>query len=186
LKKEGTAENPEYVLTVSVSEAQLKENLQTKITLKSNYPRQKLVEIPITAMLDQQSVTIKQQAPPPPQISTPSVPVPVLNVFITGGVKGKELKHTIAMKTPVKQAFKITKVECPLYFLKVSIVPPKPVKDKKQTEKETKVIVILTKTTPAGTISGDIMLHTNDPKQPMMKLKVYGIVAETDVTAKRE
>jgi hypothetical protein len=178
LKKEGTADNPEYILTVSVSEAQLNENLQTKITLKSNYPKQKLAEIPVTAMLDQQSVTIKQQAPPPPQVSTPSVPVPVLNVFITGGVKGKELKHTIALKTPVKQAFKITKVDCPLYFLKVSIVPPKPVKDKKQVEKETKVIITLLKTTPAGTISGDIMLHTNDPKQPMIKLKVYGIVAE--------
>ena|GEM_PF-2849172 len=179
MKKEGSAENPEYVLNVSVSEAQLKENLQTKITLKSNYPKQKQVEIYVTAILDRQSVAIKQTPPPPPVvIPTPSIPVPELNVFITGGVKGKELKHTVALKTPVKQEFKITKVDCPLYFLGVSVVPPKPVKDKKQTEKETKVIITLLKTTPAGTISGDIMLHTNDRKQPLIKLKVYGIVAE--------
>jgi len=92
--------------------------------------------------------------------------------FFLGLVKkGDEKKCAVTISTVHKDPLKIEKIDNPLPHLSVDIKP-------KVEGKEYILTAALKPDAPAGNIKGEVVIHTNDPDQPVLKLPVYAYVEE--------
>ena len=167
--REDSSTNPsQRTLDVTVSEGTFKDNLNGKIILKTNHPKRPIIEIPVTA-----SSGTPVSLPRPTTTPTASSPVgpPILDVFMPPTTKGKASIQTVIIKPETDADFDITKADSPLKFLTAQIEP-------KNEKGENRVTVTITNDAPAGTISGEIKLQTTNPKQPIIRLRVRGVVNE--------
>jgi len=145
---------PRYRVTVTLSENAPIGEVHTTIVIHTNHPREPKVEIPVRA-------TIKGAVDFRPGL-----------LFLGIVKKGQEGKGTIVLSTAGDQPLKIEKIDNPLDHVSVEVRP--------QIEGKAYVITAtLGDTAPAGTIEGELVIHTNDPDQPQIGVPVYGLVEES-------
>ncbi len=168
LRQDSSTNPSQRTLDVTVSEGTFKDSLNGKIILKTNHAKRPVIEIPVSA-----SSGTPVSLPRPTATPTASSPVgpPILDVFMPPTTKGKASVQTVIIKPETDEDFDITKANSPLKFLTAQIEP-------KKEPGVNRVTVTITSDAPVGTISGDIKLTTTDPKQPLIRLRVRGVVNE--------
>jgi hypothetical protein len=121
------------------------------VTLHTNHPKEPQVEIPVTAI-----VKGNVEASP--------------GMFFFGYIKkGQVARTTVVLRNASESPLAIERIESPLDFLVVDIT-------EKQAGREYLVTATLTDPAPLGSVKGDVVVHTNDPHQPQIRVPVYGIV----------
>jgi predicted double-glycine peptidase len=127
--------------------------LKCKITVRTNHPKEPVVEVPVTV-----DVTGDVEASP--------------NMFFLGLLKkGEGVSKTITLSTTSDEPLTIRKIDAPFDYVVVKALPQ--IEGKKYT-----VTATLKETAPLGLIKGEITIHTNNQDQPEIKLPVYALVEE--------
>ncbi len=128
---------------------------QGEITIHSNHPRQPRTAIPIS--LDVRGAIWAEP-----------------NKLLLGILhEGSTISRAIQIRTSSEQHFDVMKVQSPYSFLSIDIVP-------KRKGKEYVLTATLKPDAPLGSIKTNIIVHTNDPDQPEIKIPVYAYVEEPE------
>ena len=124
---------------------------KSKITVRSNHPKEPAVEIPVAAEVIGDIEFFPSQ-------------------FFLGLLKkGQVASKTITISTTAKERLKIKKIDSPADYITV--------KSKADGQKYT-VTATLKNTAPLGLIKGEVVIHTNSKDQPEIKIPVYALVEE--------
>ena len=145
--------NPNYTIGLSLKPGSPIGDFKGKVIINTNHPKELTIEVPITA-------TIKGDIDVFP------------DTFFLGLIKkGKAVEKAITISTVGKDSLKIEKVDNPLEYVSVKLTP-------KTEGKEYSLTATLKNDAPTGYIKGDIVIHTNNPDQPEIKVPVLGLVEE--------
>jgi len=124
---------------------------KSKLTVRSNHPKEPVVEIPVAAEVVGDIETFPNQ-------------------FFLGLLKkGQGAGKTITLSTTAKERLKIKKIVSPFDYITV----------KSETDgKQYVITATLNKTAPLGLIKGEVVIHTNNKDQPEIKIPLYALVEE--------
>ena len=144
---------PGYVIKVTLNPGAPVGEFTSSISIVSNHWKQPKVEIPVSAVI-RGNIDLDSDS------------------FFLGFVKkGDEKKCAVTISTVHKDPLKIDKIDNPIPYLSVDINP-------KVEGKEYVLTAKLKPDAPAGNIKGEVVIHTNDPDQPLLRLPVYAYVKE--------
>jgi hypothetical protein len=125
--------------------------LKTKLTVRSNHPKEPVVEIPVQAEVVGDIEVFPNQ-------------------FFLGLLKkGQTVSKTTTLSTTAKERLKIKKIVSPADYIEVE--------SKHQGEKYT-ITATLKDTAPLGLTKGEVVIHTNNADQPEIKVPLYALVEE--------
>lgn len=127
--------------------------LKTKVTIHTNHPKEPEVEIPVSA-------TMKGAVGLHPGL-----------LFLGIVKEGEEGRGSIMVSSVSEQPVKIERIDNPLNHVSVKVTP-------QVQGKEYLITAILRDTAPAGTIEGEIVVHTSDPDEPQLRVPVHGLVED--------
>jgi hypothetical protein len=144
-------DGPGYVITTTLKPGAPVGDFKAKLTIVSTHPKQPKAEVPITATIKGNIDTDRES-------------------FFLGLVKkGKESVSNVTISTVSKDPLKIGKIDNPLNCVTVEVKP--------RTEgKEYVLTATLKPDAPLGNIKDQVIVHTNDPDQPEIKIPVYAYV----------
>jgi hypothetical protein len=145
---------PGCVVTATLKPGAPIGELKGTITILSNHPKQPKAEVPVTANI-RGDVDLDRDS------------------LFFGLVKNsaERSKTAITIFTVGKAPLKIEKIDSPLTCISVEVTP-------KTEGKEYTLTATLKETAPLGLIKGEVVIHTNNPDQPEIKVPVYGYVED--------
>lgn len=142
---------PGYLITATLKPGAPIGELKGNITILSDYPKQPKAELPFIATI-RGDIDLDRDS------------------FFLGLVKkGKEAKCAVTISTAGNDPLKIGKIDSPLSFLSVEVAPRVDGKAYTLTAK-------LKPDAPVGNIKGDVIIHTDNPDQPVIKVPVYAYI----------
>ena len=146
-------EHPGYQVILSLKPGLPIGEFKGKVTVQTNHPKEPKVEIPVTA-------NIKGDVEVFP------------DMFFLGLLKkGQGAKKSITVSTVSAEPLKIEKVDNPFDFISIETRP-------KVEGKEYVLTAAIKETAPVGSIKGDVVIHTNNPDQPTIKVPLYALVEQ--------
>lgn len=149
----GDDNSPRYLVQLTLAPDVPIGDLKVKVTITTTHPKDPVVEVPVTAVVKE-------------NVGSPYIPV------IFGSVKkGRTAEQSILIFSSRTKPFRISKIDNPFQHMRVRAKSDKD-------GKECRVTLILDKDAPAETFIDEVVLHTYDPDQPVVKLGVSGRVAE--------
>ncbi len=126
-------------------------NLQENLTIYTNDKEYPKIEIPIFGNI-KRDIEFKPSS------------------FFFGFIeKGEKCVSKLTIFTTCKGPFKIKEVENPFDCISVYTIP-------KNKNKEYEITAVLEENAPTGNIKGDIIFHTDNVYQPIIKVPVYGLI----------
>ena len=126
---------------------------KSKVTVRSNHPKEPVVEIPVAAEVIGDIEVFPNQ-------------------FFLGLLKkGQSASKTITLSTSARERLKVEKVDSPFDYIKVESKP--------ETDgKNYAITATLKDTAPLGLIKGEVVIHTNNSDQPEIKVPLFALVEE--------
>jgi hypothetical protein len=160
----GEVNQRRILLDVTLDPKKLNKSTSDSVRLLTNHPKQPIMEIPVTFSIVTPTIA---------RTSTTSKRVgqPILNVLMPTTKKGNVSVQSVAVKGQSNDDFNITKADSPLNYVNVSI-------EKKKEHSMNRVWVRITSNAPVGKISTVIALKTSNLKQPIIRLRVSGLVTK--------
>lgn len=153
LERSQYKELPGYLIKLKLLPGAPIGQLRSKITINSNHPKQPSAEIPVTATV------------------CGNVDLDRGSFFLGVLKKGQARDTAVTVSTVSKDPLNVANVDSPLSYLTVDVKP--------RTEGKEYVLTATIKSdAPVGSIKGDVVVHTNDPDQPEIKIPVYAYVEE--------
>jgi hypothetical protein len=149
----GDERSPRYLLLLTLSPDVPQGDLKTKVTITTTHPKEPVVEVPVTA-------TVKED-----------IGVPVIQMMFNTAKKGRAAQQSMVFFSSRKMPIKILKIGSPIPHMTTKATPM-------DGGKECRITMHLDKQAPVGQFMGDITLHTTDPGQPIIRIKVYGRVSD--------
>jgi hypothetical protein len=146
-------ERPTYVIPLTIRPDAPVGELKAKVTIESTHPKEPKVEIPITATILSDIDIFPDQ------------------LFLGLVKKGKEATARITISTVGKSPLQIDKIDNPLTYLSIDLTS-------KTDGKEYILTATFKPDAPTGNIKSEIIIHTNNPDQPEIKVPVYALVEE--------
>jgi hypothetical protein len=144
---------PGSIITVKLMPGAPIGEFKGKVVITTDHPKEPRAEVPVTA-------TVRG-----------SVDVDRKSFFLGVLRKGQPRSASVTISTVSKDPLKIAKMDSPLNYLTVDAKP-------KIEGMEYVLTATLKPEAPVGNIKGDVVVHTNDPDQPEVKIPVYAYVEE--------
>lgn len=146
----GDARSPRYLLLLTLSPDTPIGEFKGKVTITTTHPKEPVVEVPISAIVKD------------------SIGAPTMQVMLNTAIKGHGSQQSITLYSSRKTPLRITRIDNKVSYLKV-----------KQTKgKECQISFEVDKNAPVGQLRGDVILNTPDPRQPVLVLRVFGMVSD--------
>lgn len=138
-----------YTIAISLTQDTPASEFSGKVFVHSTHPKEPVAKVPVKALVGE------------------GVGCPSTQIYFGGVRQGQELAQTVTLHSSRRKDLKIEKVDCPIDGVSVKTA---------QVDGKAQAVITLTKDAPVGAITGEVVLHTNDPGQPQVKLPIYARV----------
>jgi len=151
IKKQAEGEGSYFIITVTLKPGAPLGTLKSKVTVFTNHPKEPVVEIPVTAEI------------------VGDIKIQPDTLFFGMLKKNGEAEASVILCTVGNKPFVIKQIISSLDYISVVAAP---VMDGH------KIIATLKKNAPAGNIKGEVIVYTDSPDQPQIKIPVYAYVED--------